>query len=361
MSAMGDVINTLPVLAELRRAYPSSRISWLVEPAFAPIVAAQPTVDETLLIPRKEWQRSLGKPSQWWNTLSEFRQAVRRIRSQRFDLALDFQGNLRSGVILALSGARDKVGHHRKDLQELDLGFTTRRATRLIGKCHRVGKALHLLRALGIEPGPARASLPIPAESLERVDQFLARRGLKGRTLIAVHPGTSEFGLYKRWTDDGYRALCSQLAAEMDVGVLLTWGGNKEREAVGKLAEGLPETVAVCFETTLMDLAAVYRRSALYVGADTGPGHLASLVGTPVVSIFGPKDPEIYRPYFSPCWVVERDLWCRPCAKRTCPDPRCMTEIQVEAVFDATMSALKGEKGVAPTSGPTRMRCFPGV
>jgi len=358
MSALGDVINTLPALGALKRAYPASHISWLVEPAFAPVVEAQPEVDQAIIIPRKRWQKWLTRPGKWRLAASEVRQLLGDIREPRFDVALDFQSNLRSGLLTRLSNAPRRIGFHPRDLKEPDLGSATETAPPLPGECHRVERALHLLRALDIDPGSAAASLAIPSEATARVDEFLGGLGLAGKPLIAIHPGTSRFGAYKRWTDDGYRELCRHLADEMNACVVLTWGSASEREGVEQLREGLLGAVVVSFETTLIELAALLSRADLFVGGDTGPGHLASLVGTPVVSIFGPKGPDIYRPYFSPCWVVERDLWCRPCARRTCSSPACLTEIGTDHVLRAVVAALEGEAGAQSEANGTRLRSY---
>ncbi|MBI2193234.1 MAG: glycosyltransferase family 9 protein [Planctomycetes bacterium] len=341
LSALGDVINTLPVLEELRAVFPSARIAWLVEPEAAPVVEAQPALNEAIRLPRKRWQRSLGRPSEWAGVMADARDVFARLREARFDIALDLQGNFRSALALGLSAARRRVSFHPADRPEWDLGLATERLPRLPFPCHRVEKALHLLRALGIEPGQPRARLPIPQASFERVDAFLGGLGLGTRPLAVLHPGTSRFGAYKQWTDEGYRALARRLVLELGLGVLFTWSGE-ERQHVARLAAGLPPAARVSFETDLMDLAALCRRARLFVGADTGPGHLASLVGTPVVSIFGPKHPALYRPYFSPCWVVERDRWCRPCVTRTCSAPVCLSDITVGQVFQTVCLALRG-------------------
>ena len=343
LSALGDVINTLPVIQELKQAYPESSISWLVEPAAAPIVEAQPGVDETILVDRKRWQRELRNPLHWPGLLSSYRELAKRIGTRRFDIALDFQGNLRCGALQWLSHAERRVGYHPEDRQEPDLGFTSEQVPPLASPCHRVEKALHLLRALGIDPGPPCAELPIPEAASRRVEQFLCDAGLNGRPLVAVHPGTSRFGGYKQWTDDGYRELCQRLAEELNASVVVTWSGP-ERDHVAGLVEGLPDSVMACFETDLLELAALYGKSDLFVGGDTGPGHLASLTGAPVVSIFGPKDPDMYRPYFSPCTIVERDLWCRPCVSRTCSAPVCLSELPATEVFNAVCRALGGDR-----------------
>lgn len=343
LSALGDVINTLPVLNALKTAWPDVEISWIVEPASAPIIEAQPQVDRTIILDRKKLQKSMARPGQWRQLSIDLRHLVDELQDAAFDIALDMQGNFRSGLITRLSGAGKRVGFHPQDRKEKDLGFTNVQARPLPKQCHRAEKALHLLTALGVNSGPATASLPVAPEAEARTENFLIEKGLTGKRLIAIHPGTSSFGAYKRWTDEGFRELCGRLCRDNDTAVVFTWSG-KEKDAAVKLAESLHPDVHACYETSLMELAALCRRADLFIGADTGPGHVASLVGCPVVSIFGPKDPFIYRPYFSPCWIVQRDLWCRPCFSRTCSAPICLTGIPVEHVYEAAMGLLSGAK-----------------
>jgi lipopolysaccharide heptosyltransferase I len=342
LSALGDVINTLPVLDALKAAWPEVEISWIVEPASAPIIEAQPNAARTFILDRKKMQKSLARPGQWRQLSRDLRHLVSDLRDAAFDIALDMQGNFRSGLITRLSGAKQRVGFHPQDRKERDLGFTNLQATALPAPCHRADKALHLLTALGVKSDKASAGLPVSPMAEARARAFLAEKGLEEKKLIVMHPGTSAFGEYKRWTDEGFRDLCDRLCEEGDTGVVFTWSG-KEKVSAEKLAE-LHPNVHVCFETSLIELAELCRRADLFVGADTGPGHVASLVGCPVVSIFGPKDPFIYRPYFSPCWIVQRELWCRPCFGRTCSAPVCLTGIPVEQVYEAVTGLLAGAK-----------------
>ncbi|MDP6119009.1 MAG: glycosyltransferase family 9 protein [Planctomycetota bacterium] len=343
LSALGDVINTLPVLDALKAAWPKISISWIVEPASAPIVEAQPHVDRTFILDRKGVQRSLVKPGQWRQLARDVRHLVSDLQYAAFDVALDMQGNFRSGLVTRLSRAKQRVGFHAVDRKERDLCFTDLQALPLPAPCHRAEKALHLLTALGVNSDKATAGLPVSSEAEAKARAFLAEKGLKGKRLVVMHPGTSAFGSYKRWTDEGFRDLCGRLCEGGETGVVLTWSG-KEMESAAKLAESLHPNVHVSFETSLLELAELCRQANLFVGADTGPGHVASLVGCPVVSIFGPKDPFVYRPYFSPCRVVQQELWCRPCFSRACSAPVCLTGIPVEQVYEAAMGLLTGTK-----------------
>ena len=350
LSALGDVINTLPVLSELKKNFPESRITWLVEKESAEVVEVQPEVAETIVVPRKQWRRSATRPGQWAAILSGIREMMHRLRSKRFDAALDFQGNFRSGFLLAFCGAKRRIAFAPGDRRECMPGASTEAAMKLNGSCHRVEKALHLLRPLGVQPGPADAFIPISDGTKERVDQFLVQAGLNERPLIAIHPGTSVYGAYKRWTDEGYCEVVHRLIAEHGAGVVFTWAG-RERESVEQLVRTIDSPqVCVSLETSLLELGALYQRCDLFLGADTGPGHLASLMKTPVVSIFGPKDPAIYRPYFSPCYVVERDLWCRPCISRYCSAPVCLRDIRPDAVYQKVLEAL-GKSRQLPVLG----------
>lgn len=188
LSALGDVINTLPVLSELRRAFPIAEIAWAVEPGPAEIVKVQPLVSQTIIVNRKQWTKVFVEPWNWSSAIGEVRATVKALRVPVFDVALDFQGNLRSGFLMRVSGASRRIGYHHEDRQEPDLGFSTEQASPLGMPCHRTYKALHLLTVLGIAPGPPSASLPIPSRESERVEIFLGACGIKPGEYVAIHP-----------------------------------------------------------------------------------------------------------------------------------------------------------------------------
>ena len=160
-----------------------------------------------------------------------------------------------------------------------------------------------------------------------------------GRPLVIVHPGTSDFAAFKRWPTERYAELASRLVSERGASVLVTWGPGEEqlaRRAAGGAVRMAPRL------THLQQLTALLSRADLFVGSDTGPMHMASALNVPVVALFGPKDPVQTGPYRSRSEVLTAPVSCRPCRRRRCADPRCMTEMSVEQVFAAACRVLDG-------------------
>jgi ADP-heptose:LPS heptosyltransferase len=158
---------------------------------------------------------------------------------------------------------------------------------------------------------------------------------------VILHPGVSAFGAFKAWRIEGYAALARSLKAKQGARVAVAWGGGAELEAakqVVKLAEGAAELAP---ETrSILDLAALLKRAALFVGADSGPLHLAAALGTRVVGLYGPKDPRTYGPYWENARVVRKGVKCSPCTLRRCARPECMTLLTANEVQEAALAAL---------------------
>ncbi len=353
LSAMGDVIHVLPALRCLRHHYPYARISWLVEDRVAGLLDGHPDLDEVIFFPRKRWREGIGilGPLQAINTVSSVYRFFRdELRAKAFDMAIDFQGNLKSGVLTYLSGAPVRIGFAKGHCREYNHLFTTRHITPPKEKKHRVEKNLSLLAAVDVKPRYERSTINVLPEDRDYITQSLA--GYKDRSgpLVVIHPGTSDFGAYKRWPVEAFVNLGDRLVGEMGAQVVVTWGPDEldvAKEIVSAMKKGghlAPKTA------NLAQLASIIGLSDLFISADTGPMHIASVLGVPQVAIFGPKDPEIYGPYNERAAVVRKDVDCSPCTKRTCEDPFCITDIVPEEVFDAASGLLAngvGQKGLA--------------
>jgi len=295
LSAVGDVINTLPALEAVRSGLPGAFLGFAVEDRAHDLIAGHPSVDRVHLFRRRRWSRMALRPPEWGRALAEVADYVRGIRRERYDTVLDFQSNLKGGVHALLSGAPRRIGFSRGHCGEGDHLFNNVHVAPPDGPLNRVEKFLLLASALGVPTGGARYRLPEPESSRVLVAEFLAREGLD--RFAAIHPGTSDFGRAKRWHPERFAALAARLASDLGLRCVVTWGPGERplAEAVVCGARGgallSPETRSV------LDLAEILRRACLFVGCDSGPLHLASAVGTPSVALFGPKDPRVYGPY----------------------------------------------------------------
>jgi len=342
LGGLGDVINTLPALDALRAACPNAHIAWIVESPWQDVLPSPPKLDEAIVLPRKDWAAKLRRLSEATELPDELSDFARDLRARAFELAIDFHGNLRSGVVTRATGAPTRVGYAPGFCKEFNHLFTNRRCPVGGGRIHRIDRALALARAAGAE-----AVGDVPKVELRDGALAFARRvfedtRLASRPVVAVHPGTSKFGAYKRWPADRYNEVIRLLDAR-GFSSLVTWGPG-ERDLADEAAAGTgavlsPET------RTLADLAALLCLCDAFVGADTGPAALAAAVDVPPVAIFGPKDPVVYAPRHPRTRVVEIPMDCRPCTKRTCDDPKCVLHITVRHVADAALALLEQMEG----------------
>jgi len=343
LSAVGDVIRTLPAVKALKEHDPSSRVSWVVEEPSESLLKSQPEIDEVIVVPRKRWTKGIKSPIRTWGTLSEVFRFIRDLRRRRFDIVLDFHGLLKSGLLSYLSGAPKRVGFDRRWSKEGNSLFSNVRVTlpeEKIKKINRFEQNFALLRGIGLKVKEVKTGLHVPSEDREYIDSFFRNLGSSmKKPLIAIHPGTSQKTRYKRWMPDRYAQLSDRLIRDLGAAVLFTWGPD-ELDWVKEIQKEMIRPSLLGPRThSLTQLGEVFRRCDLYVGGDTGPMHIASLMGVPVVAIFGPTYPTVNTP-LGRHKMIRKEVGCNPCRNRSCEDLRCLKAATVDDVFQAARELL---------------------
>ena len=348
LGPLSEIIHTLPAAQALRAAFPRSRLGWLVEPNSASLVRAQPWIDDTI-----EWEKRR------WGGLPKL---ARRLRSDRWDVAGDFQGTFASGLIAWLSRAPRRAGftpslegahwfyNEPLLLESLDL--------------HAVERYLSLAAKLGAEPAtpidrPYLRRLPPTSESRDTLrfslnpsddDRSAVEAWRRSRRfdpdreqLVVLNPHGSRSAA--RWPVNHYIRLVQRLLEQRGVRVALS-GGARSREICDAVAAPFGDAVWRAdgrFGT--LALAALFSLASAVVSGDAGPLHLAAAVGAPVVALFGPTSALRSGPYASDAIVLEAELACSPCLAKACPlkydPPLCMEQIQVDRVLAAVLSRLE--------------------
>jgi predicted lipopolysaccharide heptosyltransferase III len=333
---IGDVVFTTPAVAALRRRFPSAHITYLVEPAAAPIVTGNPHIDEILVVPRK---RGIS------GAIADIRLG-RQLRRGRYDLAIDFHGGPRASLLTLLSAARRRIGYDIVARRWMYTDIVTR--PRELRRRHSVENQWDLLTALGIAaPTPTRnpVEMPVDANAVRSIDQRLAAAGVTaGEDLAVIHVSASS--PFRRWPLPSFVEMVAALASTAGRRVVVT-SGPSEREAangiINDAREKLPadarDRVLRCGDFSLAELRALLERSALFIGGDSGPLHLAATTRVPIVAIFGPTPSERSAPWRDPSLLLESieidGLPCRPCDQRVCEpgDFRCLTRIDAARVI----------------------------
>ena len=341
LSAMGDVVHVLPMLAALRAALPDAQIGWLVEERAASLLDGHPQLDRVWVWPRRRLTELLRR-GRALAALRVVRDFVRELRAAGYEVTIDAQGNARSASLAWLSGAPRRIGLAHGYARE-GAGFLyTDRVAPTRARQLKVVRALELLRPLGIETRGARALLGISERTREWARAQIEALG--GRPAVAIHPGVSDFGAIKQWDPVRFGGTADRRARDHGARCIVTWGPG-ERELAERVVSASDGAARLAPQTaSILELAALYEACDLVIGADTGPIHLAAAIGVPVVGLYGPKDPEMYAPWDARTGaassVVRRQVHCSPCLRRTCPNVICMPAIQIGDVVAAARDSL---------------------
>lgn len=358
LSALGDVVHVLPLLDALRRARPEASIGWVVEEKAASLLEGHPQVDRLWIFPRHRVTALLkrGRLIAALLALVRFFLALRR---ERYAVTVDAQCNLRSSLIARLSGAPRRIG--------FGPGYTKEKS-HLLSNVHvrpsrpdllKVERNLELLGPLEIPTDGVTARLPRSPSADDKAEAFVASLRAERGTgpIVALHPGVSAFGSFKAWAPERYGELARRLVEVLGAVGLVTWGPG-ERELAERIAELAGGAAVVAPRTaSILELVAIYRQTAVVVGSDTGPVHLAAAIGVPVIGLYGPKDPAVYAPWDATTGRAARTVWarvhCSPCRLRRCGNVICMPAIGVDMVLGAVRAELT-ERGVLAGSPGAR-------
>lgn len=340
LGAVGDVVRTLPAVSALRTGYPDARITWIVEPGSAALLAAQPWIDDVLVFPRPALVARLRERA-FGAAASELRHFLAELRRRRFRMVVDFHSILKSGLISRASGAPVRVAYARPYAREGAWLFANAHARLVPSRCSRFVRNAALVEYLGLKRSPDPAPLRIP-DAVRR--EMAAALGTGDRPGVVLHPGTSDGTPHKRWTPEGYAKLAVALAEDPGADVRVSAGPARDDRKLADaiLAEAGGAARPAPPTGSLLDLAALFAESRLYVGSDTGPMHVASLVGTPVVQLLGPTDPVENTPFeATPSRTVRVPVACSPC-RRGCSAATCMRAIPPDRVIAAARELLRG-------------------
>jgi len=334
LSAVGDVIHTLPSLAALRRQFPQAHITWVVEEAAADLLQDHPCLDRVIVSGRKRWLKEL-RHGQFSRVLKEAGLFLSTLRNRRYDLAIDFHGLFKSAVVTLLCGAPRRLGYD--SMQELSGLFYSEKIPEDLNR-HAVDRYLDFPRYLGASPDTAEFLLGISESQHRRIEQLLEEHHLDdGKNLIAIN--TVALWETKLWNDEKFARLADRIVRELKASVVFT--GSDPSPIDGILARMTTPAVNLGGQTSLRELAHLYQRVRLLITTDSGPMHLAAAVETPVVALFGPTDPARTGPYGEGHRVLRTGIDCSPCFRKQCNSGICMQAITVDEVFSTVKDVFE--------------------
>jgi len=329
MGSLGDVARGLCLVAHLKANLPQCRVSWLVEPQWADLVSLHAQIDKIII-----FQRAWRFSALW--------QLYRNLKRESFDVTLDLQRILKSGFFSLLSGARRRVGFHRRNAKELNWIFNNEHIAYFSDDLPKIRHYLKFTEHLGL-PVPDTLDFGFSALRVAKTAPPIITE--LRQPFAAVVLGSSWEA--KNWSDEGYLGLIQQILADRMLKVVLLGDASQAELAANLTAKiNTPDVIDLVGRTSLPQLAAVLKAAAVGVGPDSGPGHIAAAVKTPFVTLFGPTSPQRTAPFGCEQLVVEAGLTCAPCYKKNCPlrSRQCMAAIQPAAVMVKVALALSGKR-----------------
>lgn len=320
---IGDVVLSTPLLPLLRKRFPEAALTFLANPGTESVLFGNPHLEEISVMPRDGWIRQLG--------------FMQKLRQAGFDGVVDLTDGDRSAFLTYWTGAAVRLGFNRENrwrgklyTQVLPLAY---------GSMHMVDYHAQALRALGINDPIGEPELYLRPEDQDQGDQVLTSLQIGHAPLVLLHPSARYVD--KAWPPERFAALADWLAGQGAVVALI---GHQQEVLIGQQIFNLTKSKPriLMGQTRLLQLAAVMKRSALFVGNDGGPMHMAAAVGCPVLGLFGPTDPHVWGPRGKKASVIYKGLDCQQCFYPGCVrgEESCMRQISVEEVCQAAGSFL---------------------
>lgn len=332
LSSIGDVVMATPAARVLREALPEAYIAWVVEPKSADIVVGNPYLDETIIWNRK---RSPGWATGVARFVSQARDLRHELLERHFDIALDFQGLLRSAVVMSLSGAKVRIGYN--DARECAQLLYTHRLRPDPNVCIQQ-RHLDLLEPLGIRSKDVAMTVTVTDEDKTFAREFFAQNQLDSGKTIAFCPATSR--AIKHWFNDHWARLGEMLWQDFGMRGLI-FGSPADRHLADDIrSRTSAPLVSAAGETSLKQAAALMEKCAAVVGVDTGLLHIGVGLDLPAVGLFGPHRWKslVRKPNFT--WLT-KDFPCSPCRRKPiCENVDCMRAIMPEDVVQALSPRL---------------------
>lgn len=349
VSSMGDIVHASPVAAALKRAFPHLYIGWIAEDRHAGVIEGSPRIDRLHIIPHKALrEKPFGRAA--WQIVA---QIARELRAERYQVALDLQGLLKSAIWGVLGRVPIRYGAHR--MRELTPLLLRRMPIPERSDRHVVQQYLDAARWLGapcefpdLYTAPNDALLPeppvefplyVPDTARQQVAHKLAQLGADGKPIISINPSAGRE--WKRWDIAKFAELSDRMEAAWGVPVVFIGGpGDKPlEERLRLLKKRLLRSLIG--RTSLKEAMAVVERSAVHICGDTGTAHIAAAFRVPVVSLYGPTSPDRTGPYGQRARALYKRPLCTACPPDRCIRKECLQWITVDEVMGAVQPLIE--------------------
>lgn len=323
-SSLGDIIHSLPFLNAMKDAFPKTEIHWIIARGLEGLLENHPMVNRLWVIRKDQWKNFKNIR----DTVTEFRGLFRELRDESYDMVIDLQGLLRSGLLTYATNAPIRIGF--KEAREGSRLFYTHE---IEGgrEIHAVDRYLKIASAIGSEIEEVNFPMPLIKES-EKVQRLKRELG----EYAVIVPGARWKA--KRWHSERFGILASMLYIK----TVIVGSASDVRVAEEIKTKSGGKVLSMAGDTDIKELISIIRNAKYVISNDSGPMHIAAAFGIPVIAIFGPTNPVKTGPYGSNHVIVKSDISCAPCYKRNCKDMGCMDDISVEMVYEAIKTVICG-------------------
>jgi len=327
MGSLGDLVRGLCVPGEIKRNWPATTVTWLVEPKWRPLVERHPLIDDVIVFDRPRQTAAVVD-------------LKHELNKRHFDITLDLQRHFKSGLFSLLSGASYRIGVHPRNAKEFNWLFNNYHLPYFSPKRPKLDHYLQFITYLG---GSLSERLDFGLSKIGNGYLPSELRTPLTRPYIVIVMGSS--WISKDWTYEGYRGLTKSILDSGNYGVVLVGDGSQTGPAHRlETSLGPDRLLNLTGKTSLKALTVILRNAAAAAGPDSGPGHVSAAVGTPYVALFGPTDPERVAPYRCRDLVVRSGGDCMGCYRKVCRRGHtdCMAAItpaMVMAKLDQALAA----------------------
>lgn len=333
LSSLGDIIHALPAFAALRKNFPQAKISWMVEERGQEILDLVPGIDRIITLHPSSWKLHRAR---FWSEILHLKKKT----NGRSQVAIDFQGLVKSGFLGFLTRAPIRIGFHRKNLKEpLASLFYTENLPEISENMHVTSKNLRLLSRVGIFEEEYEFPLVLPDELFRSVKTKLESSGYSfSQRLVILNVGAG--WATKRWFEESWVELIETLKRK-DLFFLLFWGTEEEKVLASEIGRKARTPLAPFF--TLKEVMALVSMASLVISGDTFALQAACAFCRPVVGIFGPTNPRRNGPFSASDKVAFHEMECSFCYKRSCSKLDCLKAVTPEEVARMSFQVLESD------------------
>jgi len=335
-SALGDVVLALPALSALNKNFPDAKISWLVRPEFAPLLENHPYLNEIISFDRKFLGKAWYHPGAFVALVS----LIRRLRRSKFDAVFDLQGLFRTACLAWLSGCKKRFG--MANAREHAHLFYTHKIEQDHDCIHLVDYYLKIIKAAGatnVDDKDVQFEIPVDPHIRDSVSNLLASYDIKFGEYIVFVPGSTHHG--KCWPIERFAALADRISSRFGLPIIAV--GTEPESSIIEEIKNLTDVHIINFagQTSLAELVALLKDAKLVVSNDTGPGHIAAALGTPLVLMYSWSNPARIAPYGRTECMVAREPYGRGLEIKSIDAKHSVKTITVDEVYQKACEQLE--------------------